>query len=138
MLIAAMFVLSCLYVSADEKPVEESVLHIMETDIVPAADILWGADDPQSKEEWESLDAAAENILRASQALSKGGSGPGDKEWASDARWQSLLESLSEAAHRAQAAIRKQDLDALYDAGDELYPPCETCHKLFNPALVNQ
>jgi hypothetical protein len=42
------------------------------------------------------------------------------------------------ASEAALVAIRAKDHDALLKAGDELYPPCEGCHLVFNPAVVNQ
>ena len=34
-------------------------------------------------------------------------------------------------------AMRVRDLAALQAAGDAIYTPCEGCHALFNPGVVN-
>ena len=120
---------------AIEKLATASVLQIMESIIVPASDTLWGVEDPQSEEEWDNLEEAAAAIVAAGNAISKGGTGPKDREWAVQSEWQALAETMVKAATEARSAIAGRDLDALFDAGDELYPPCEACHKLFNPAV---
>ena len=128
------FILLCTYAQANE---EASVLETMENTIVPASDVLWGVDDPQSEEDWQRLATAADALVNAGQVIKQGGSGPGDAAWASRTEWQELASSMILAAEKARAAVTEKNLDALLDARDELYPPCESCHKLYNPRVIN-
>ncbi len=132
------FIFLCMQVQASDEVGTASVLETMENIIVPASDTLWGVDDPQTGEDWQRLETAAGALVNAGQAIKQGGSGPSDAAWASEAQWQELVSSMIQAAASAQTAVKEKNLDALLDAGDELYPPCESCHKLFNPAVVNQ
>ena len=113
-----------------------TIMELMVVIVTPASDTLWGADDPQSPEEWKTLDDAAVTLIRAFEATRKGGTGPNDDAWAKDPRFVAYLDEEIAAAEAARAAIAAQDIDALFEAGDALYGPCESCHIDFNPAVM--
>lgn len=115
-----------------------SIMEIMLSIIAPATDVLWGADDPKSDEDWKVLENAAVAVINAGELIKQGGTGPQDNTWAGQAEWQGFSLLMTDAAEQAFDAIRNKDLDALFEAGDNLYPPCESCHLQYNPALVKE
>ncbi len=136
-----MFTFLCCYANAETDLAVEStasIMQIMVARIVPASDTLWGVDDPTSDEDWKTLEDAANAMLDSGAAIKLGGTGPRDKQWVSQRDWKMLSEKMIAAAGQALQAIRNKNLDALFDAGDALYQPCEECHGIFNPAVIDQ
>ena len=124
---------------ADE--VQEPTVPIMElmvTVVAPATDTLWGIEDPQSDAEWQVFIDAANTIIDAGRTMKVGGTGPNDNEWAADAAWQAFADQLIGAAEDARAAAENQDVEAMYTAGEVIYPPCEECHLQFNPGVTGE
>ena len=117
---------------------ETTIMEMMVVTITPATDTLWGVDDPQTDEEWRVLDAAAVAVIETFEKMRNGGSGPNDDAWASEAKFQAYIDEEIAAGEAARAAIAAKDLDALFSAGDVLYPPCENCHIDFNPGVQEE
>ena len=115
-----------------------TIKEVMESIIVPASDTLWAADDPQTEEEWQVLEDAAIRTIAARYLMDLGGTGPDDNRWVKDPNWQVFSNALDKAARDSLEAARDKNIDRLLDAGYELYPPCEGCHLIFNPGVVNQ
>lgn len=115
-----------------------SVNDLMVTIVTPATNTLWGIEDPQSDEEWQVFIDAAETVIDAGESIKKGGAGPNDNEWASDPAWQAFADRLIGAGTDAKKAAQNQDIDAMYTAGEVLYPPCEECHLQFHPGVKGQ
>ena len=112
---------------------------LMETTITDASNAIWNAfDPPTSDEQWAALEKAALALVDSAKLNSIGGTGPTDKEWAAQPAWKPFNEAMLRASEAALKAIRAKDHEALRAAGDQLYPPCEGCHTLFNPGVVNQ
>ena len=135
-----MFFLSLLAVSysvGDEQPapIPNSVNDLMISKITPATNTLWGIEDPQTDEEWQVFIAAADVVIEAANAIKQGGAGPNDAEWAQDPEWQAFADVIISAGTDARDAARNKDLDAMFNAGDILYPPCEECHIQFHPGF---
>jgi cytochrome c556 len=112
-----------------------TIMEVMVVTITPATDILWGVDDPQTDEDWQVLDDAAVTVIEAFKRTRDGGTGPNDNTWASEAKFQAYIDQEMVALKQARAAIEARDLDGLFDAGGELYMPCEDCHIDYNPAV---
>jgi cytochrome c556 len=112
-----------------------SVKEVMESVITPATNTLWGAEDPQTDEEWQLLEDAAITTITAGKRVALGGTGANDAEWASKPEWQAFNDVMIKAAADALQAIRERNIDALFVANDILYPPCEGCHIAFNPGV---
>jgi hypothetical protein len=111
----------------------------METTITDASNAVWNASDPPSSDEqWRTLEKAAMELVDAAKLNAVGGTGSKDKEWAAQAAWAPFNDAMLHAAEAALKAIREKNHEALLAAGDELYPPCEGCHLLFNPGVVDQ
>ena len=127
--------------AADDESSEadtNSVNWMMLNVITPASNTLWGVEDPSSDAEWQELADAATRIIDVVAQLRKDGSGPFDQEWSADPAWQAFLDTLAGAARDAQKAATDNDLDALFNANDVLYPPCEECHLQFHPGVSGE
>jgi hypothetical protein len=121
---------------ADGRPLV-TIKELMEQTITPVTNALWGAYEPPADEdEWLRLEEAAVTLLVAANVTALGGTGPMDAEWASNPAWRAYNQAMTTAGYNALRAIRERDHDALLEAGDELYPPCEGCHLQFNPGVV--
>src|SRR5690606_7382518 len=108
-----------------------------EKTITPASNTLWNAFDPPTDEaQWLALEEAAVTMLVASQTVALGGTGPMDAEWVAEPAWKAFNQIMINASADALAAVRARDHNALLDAGDVLYPPCEGCHTQYNPGVV--
>jgi malic enzyme len=115
-----------------------SVREIMELTITPATNKLWSAwEEPASDAEWRQMEEAAITLLAASNLIALGGNGSMDMEWAQQPAWKTINATMIAAGQAALAASRNRDQQALLAAGDNLLPPCEGCHQLFNPGVVD-
>jgi hypothetical protein len=117
---------------------EQSIIELMTTRVAPATDTLWGADDPQTDADWQLLDDAASETIEAFIATKAGGAGPNDNNWAANNDWQAFADDVIAAAELAKLAIGERDIEALWEAGDPLYTPCEACHLVYNPGVAEQ
>ncbi len=135
---ALLFVATAVSIAQDDSIPEVTSGTIMEAMVVtitPATDTLWGADDPQTDDEWQVLDDAAVTVIETFEKMRDGGAGPNDNSWAADNKFLAYIDEEVAAANAARQAIAARDLDSLFEAGDALYTPCETCHIDFNPAV---
>jgi hypothetical protein len=128
---------SSLEVYAQEAP-NVSIKEVMESLITPVTNVLWGANDPQTDEEWQVLEDAAISVIASGAVINLGGTGPQDNAWAQDPVWRAFTKVMTDAGEDALKAIRDRNIDALFEAGNVLYPPCEGCHLQFNPGVINQ
>jgi cytochrome c556 len=113
-----------------------SINDLMTNIVTPATNTLWGVEDPQTDEEWKVLEDAALETIRAGRQAQRGGTGPNDNTWAADEVWQGYAREMTAAAEAGLEAIRARNLDALFEANDVLYPPCENCHLKFHPGVA--
>jgi cytochrome c556 len=143
-LIALLLPLTVISCTADKAtpapppPPKPSIMVLMTDTITPASDIIWGVEDPQTDEEWQVLDDAAVTLMESFEQTRNGGIGPNDDAWASEAKFQAYIDQEMAALEQARAAIAARNLDGLFDAGGELYTPCEECHIDYNPAVEEQ
>jgi cytochrome c556 len=114
------------------------IMELMVAVVAPMTDTLWGIEDPQSDAEWQVFIDAANTIIDAGRTMKVGGTGPNDNEWAADPAWQAFADQLIGAAEDARAAAENQDVEAMYTAGEVIYPPCEECHLQFNPGVTGE
>jgi cytochrome c556 len=112
-----------------------TIMLLMVEDITQASDIVWGIEDPQTDEEWQVFDDAAVALVEAFQAIEAGTAGPNDKAWAADEKFQAYIDKEYAALEAVRQAIADRNLDGVFDAGGDLYTPCEDCHIDFNPAV---
>lgn len=106
-----------------------SVKEVMTAIVEPMTNVIWRAQDIETDAQWQALQNAALSIIAAGNLTARGGSGSHDKSWAAETDWQQNNDAMIAAARDAIAAIKKKDLDALSEVGNNLlYPPCENCH----------
>ncbi len=115
-----------------------TTLEIMTKVITPATNVLWGISDSPDAGEWQAMVDAAMINLEASKQIAKGASSTQDKQWATEQLWQDYSKAMIVATKQMLTAAKAKNLDAFYEGSDAVYPPCESCHKAFNPAVVNQ
>jgi hypothetical protein len=106
--------------------------------ISPSANVLWAVEEPASDTDWRAIDDAAAAIIASGGEIRRGGSGINDLEWAAETDWQAYLDTLIRAAAAARDAAAARNLDALFQANDLLYPPCEECHLQYHPGVREQ
>jgi len=112
-----------------------SVNDLMVTIVTPATDTLWGIEDPQTDEDWQVFIDAANVVIEAGETIKVGGTGPEDNERAADPDWDAFADRLIGAGVDARKAAEEKDIEAMYTAGEVLYPPCEECHLQFHPGV---
>ena len=112
-----------------------SINDLMITVVAPSTDTLWGIDDPQTEEDWQVFIDAANRVIDAGNTIKVGGTGPNDDTWAKDPDWQSFADQLIGAGVDARTAAENRDIEAMWTAGEVLYPPCEECHIKFHPGV---
>jgi len=135
LLLAAVIYVGC-NAQEEEVPVPTmSINDLMVTVVTPATDTLWGIEDPQTDDEWQVFIDAADVIIDAGKTIKVGGTGPEDNARAADPAWQAFADQLISAAEDARRAAANKDLDAMFTAGEVLYPPCEECHIQFHPGV---
>jgi len=114
-----------------------SIRELMEKTITPASNTIWSFyEAPTEESDWLRLEEASVTMLAAASLTAAGGTGPNDGEWVRDPRWQAFNKIMLDASAAALAAVRARDHDALLEASDAMYPPCEGCHSQFNPGVV--
>ena len=119
---------------ANDQP-ESSINELMLDVVTPTTNTLWGVTDPQTDADWNVFVVAASQVIAAGEQIKRGGSGPDDMTWAADPAWQAFADRLIDAANDARDAASAKNLDALFEANDVLYPPCEECHIQFHPGV---
>ncbi len=102
---------------------------VMTEIVAPQSDILWRAEEPASDEEWSRLEEAAIALQVASSMMTMTSTNPEDHPYQRMPIWRLLTDEMRTASIRALASIRDKDLDALFIAGNDLYTPCEACHR---------
>ena len=117
---------------------ETTILQLMVEDITQDSDIIWGIEDPQTDEDWQVFEDAAVRLIESFNKIETGLAGPNDKSWAADEKFRAYIEQEYAALDAIRKAVASRNLDGVFDAGGELYMPCEECHLDFNPAVVNQ
>ena len=138
--VALVLVGACAYeqeqmVSSMPSPTAVPILTLMVDVVGPATNTLWGVDNPDTDVEWRELADAAELTIRAFRQIKEGGIGPNDMAWAADPRWQAYSDAVISSAEEARIAIEHRDPEALRDANNDLYAPCEACHLVFHPTI---
>jgi len=105
--------------------------------VEPQAEVYWDAVDvivdedgehqlaPTTDDEWLLLLSAAYAVAEAGNLLMMPGYAVDDEAWAA------LSQSLVAVGRRAVAAAAVKDLDAIFDAGAEMYFACTNCHAAY-------
>ncbi len=116
----------------DRQAGEMTEKELMNELITPSTNTIWGAYQLQGDQQWAEVRDAAARLLVAGEALVEGGTGEGERTMAGNAEWQTFTAQMLEATRKVLAAIEARDEEAMSAAGnDDLYPPCESCHRRF-------
>jgi hypothetical protein len=109
-----------------------SVKQIMNGIITPSTATIWGAYDLQTDEQWNEVAEAARAVIDAGALLESGGAGEGEAQLAEQEQWQEFNQQMVAAARRVlQAANAKEEGLLAMVGNDDLYPPCESCHQVY-------
>jgi hypothetical protein len=109
-----------------------SVKQIMNGIITPSTATIWGAYDLKTDAQWEEVKDAAQAVINAGAMLESGGAGSGEMEFAAQPQWQEFNQQMVAAARRVlQAANAKEEALLAMVGNDDLYPPCESCHQVY-------
>lgn len=117
---------------------DQTIMELMVTVVAPATDILWGIENPQTDEELQVYVTAADRTIAAFEQAKLGGAGPYDAIWISSSNWHAYADEAIAAAEKYKQAVVARDMDAVSEASDSLYPPCESCHADFNLAAMDR
>ncbi|MEX2468272.1 MAG: cytochrome c [Pseudohongiellaceae bacterium] len=122
---------------AEQVTLPVSVNEVMASLINHSADPIWIAAwrNPRSERDWRELEHLARQLQLGGALLTIPGTGPVDRQWTDDPRWQTYSMQLADAAERAANAARTQDVQLISRAGDEIVEVCESCHIDFKPDL---
>ena len=124
---------------ADAGPFKLSgdVKHIMQWVLDPAADGIWDSAGsiitaagtkelaPTTDEGWLAVEHNAAVVAASGNLLLMPGRSVDDEGW------RNISQGLVDAGLLAQAAAKKQDSDALFDAGGQIYRICNACHSVY-------
>jgi cytochrome c556 len=109
-----------------------SVKQIMNGIITPSTATIWGAYDLKTDDQWKAVEDAAQAVIDAGALLESGGTGAGEMEFAGEEQWQEFNQQMVSAARRVlQAANAKEEGLLAMVGNDDLYPPCESCHRVY-------
>ena len=109
-----------------------SVKQIMNGIITPSTATIWGAYELKTDDEWKAVKDAAQAVIDAGALLESGGAGAGEIDFAAQPQWQEFNQQMVAAARRVlQAANAKEEALLAMIGNDDLYPPCESCHQVY-------
>lgn len=119
--------------SANRLPVSHN--EVMVALVNQSADPIWVAAwrNPQSEDDWRTLERLAYQLQIAGALLVMPGTGPNDDAWAADPTWREFANQLMNAGAGAVVAANSRDVDAVSAAGDDIVKVCEGCHLAFKP-----
>jgi|JI102314A2RNA_FD_contig_41_1181533_length_990_multi_1_in_0_out_0_2 hypothetical protein len=83
---------------------------------------------PTTEAGWHAAESAAFTLAEASNALMLPG-----RPRSADKEWVEFSHQLYDAAKKAQDTALRQDKQAFFDAGGEIYQACVACHNRFSP-----
>ena len=118
------------------KPIANSK-QMMNWILDPQADVIWGSAGaiitiegtqdlaPTTQEGWDNVRNAAATIAEVSNVLMM----PGHARAGAD--WIEILQGLQATAVQLIDAAERQDADAVFDLGGQLYNVCVACHQLY-------
>jgi hypothetical protein len=99
---------------------------------IPASDVLFqvGENVPQDDGGWDRITATAAMLAESGNLLLVGPRNLAQPDWTQ------LSRELVARARTAMDAAQKRDVDALLNAGNDIYEVCEGCHAKYMPAKV--
>lgn len=86
---------------------------------------------PQTEEEWQKLETAANRLAVLGEALKTPAYSDGR-----GADWQAFAQGMVDVAGRAGEAAKTRDADAVFEVGGLIYNVCSACHQQYPPAQM--
>jgi hypothetical protein len=135
--------------------VHASIRELMDAEIDPAADALWGSvaiingveKRPQTPEEWQALRRSAITLIEATNLIVMDGRriAPAGSRYrdepdtqvlqarfnANRAAFVGMAEALRAVSLKTLTAIDAQDANRLFELGGDLDETCEACHVVY-------
>lgn len=109
-----------------------TVKQVMNAIITPSTGVIWGAYELKTDAQWKAVENAALSVIAAGDLLKAGGTLSHEQEMAQQAQWLEFNQQMIQASRKVLEAVAAKDEEALFSAGnDALYPPCESCHQLY-------
>lgn len=109
-----------------------TVQQVMKGLVTPATNTIWGAFELETDSDWQNVENAAITVIAAGNLIQSGGAGDEEIEEAQQEQWQFFTRQMISAAKKALVAVADRDEAALSQIGnDDLYPPCESCHRVY-------
>lgn len=101
---------------------------------IPTSDVVWqvGAKAPEDDAAWEKVQANAAALAESALLLTVG-SRLQDRE-----DWLKYCEALRQSAQAAAAAAQAKNVDAVLEAGDQIYEACDSCHAKYMAARAGE
>jgi hypothetical protein len=114
-----------------------TLLEIMRANVEIPAEGVWAVEneDKLSDEQWALAEQDAINIVASATFISTGGTGKKDREWVSNADWQTWTKDVQQTGTQIRAAVKAKDLKKLAEAGDHLVDVCQSCHDKYRPEI---
>lgn len=122
------------------KPVG-TVAQVMEGIVFPSSEVVFNAavwsngvleGAPSSEEEWHHVEDSALTVAEAGNLLMMSPRAKDNDQWMKNAT------ALNAAGTVAFKAAEARDVNALFDAGSEVYSACSNCHRQYRPPAPAQ
>jgi hypothetical protein len=123
------------------KPIADTKL-LMQAVIDPMADVIWesagavitleGVQElgPTNQEEWTHLRNSAVTLAESGNLLMMSPRAKDDQEW------MRLSQAMIDTAVGAIKAAEARNVDAVFNAGGDIYAVCSNCHSKYLPAIT--
>jgi hypothetical protein len=123
------------------KPIADTKL-LMQAVIDPMADVIWesagavitleGVQElgPKNQEEWTHLRNSAVTLAESGNLLMMSPRAKDDQEW------MRLSQAMIDTAVGAIKAAEARNVDAVFNAGGDIYAVCSNCHSKYLPAIT--
>jgi len=114
-----------------------TLLEIMRANVEIPAEGIWGIEneDKLSNDQWALAEQDVINIIAAATFISTGGTGKKDREWVSNADWQTWTKDVQATGLQIRADVKAKDLKKLAEAADHLVDVCQSCHDKYRPEI---
>jgi hypothetical protein len=114
-----------------------TLLEIMRANVEIPAEGIWAVEteDKLSDQQWSLAEQDAINIIASATFISTGGTGKKDREWVSNADWQTWTKDVQQTGVQIRDAVKAKDLKKVAEAGDHLVDVCQSCHDKYRPEI---
>jgi cytochrome c556 len=110
----------------DFRPVA-TVAELMSAIVIPASDVVFGAagEPPKDQKAWDKVRGNAITLAESGNLLLMRAPS------SNNANWMKFSRALINAGETAAKAAKAKNVDAVSDAGNDVYETCDGCHKQY-------